>query len=166
MKSKRLLHAKKTRVLLLSKIRGLGKRGESVLVANGYFRNYLLPRELACKYNTEKEKDLQIVNHDQQQYKDIKDLLQDKILFFGEQANTLGVLFNSIKKKNIIENILRNYKDLEESYLKEALMKSRVSIDAPIKQIGVYPIVIEIGDEVIDMKVSVARSLEEAKRGS
>jgi large subunit ribosomal protein L9 len=165
MKSKRLLQAKKTQVLLLSKIRGLGKRGDSVLVANGYFRNYLFPRELACKYNAEKEKELQSVVQEHQEYQEIKNPLQDKVLFFAEQANTLGVLFNSIKKKNIVENILTNYKNIDESYLKESLDKSRIIIDKPIKKIGVYPIMIEMGEEVINMRVSVGRSIEEAKGG-
>ena len=67
----------------------------------------------------------------------------------------------------MIENILKNYhsKELEESRFREYLIKSRISIDPPIKNIGNYSIVIELAEEVIDMKVSVGRSLEEAKKG-
>jgi large subunit ribosomal protein L9 len=165
MKSKRLLHAKKTHVLLLSKIRGLGKRGEGVYVANGYFRNYLMPRDLACRYNEEKQKQLQSSSHESENHKDIVDLLENKVLFFGEQANTLGVLFNSLKKKNIVQNILDSYSMGDRQRLIEVLEKSKIAIDPPIKNIGTHPIIIEVGDEVINMKVSVARSIEEAKGG-
>ena len=165
MKSKRLLHAKKTQVVLLSKIRGLGKRGDAVFVANGYFRNYLQPKELACKYDIEKQKELKTSAQHTNQYEDIHGLLNGKSLLFIENANTLGILFNSIKKKNIIDNIILSHKISDEDRLRTALSKCRIVIDPPIKKIGVYTILIELGDDIIEMRVSVASSIEEAREG-
>lgn len=40
-------------VVLLKDVQGIGKAGESVKVADGYARNYLIPHELAKEINNE-----------------------------------------------------------------------------------------------------------------
>ena len=43
-------------VILVKPVRKLGKVGETVDVANGYGRNYLIPQNLAIRATTKKER--------------------------------------------------------------------------------------------------------------
>jgi large subunit ribosomal protein L9 len=150
------------KVILCQKIRGLGKRNEVVFVRYGYFRNFL-SKGLAVVYN---EKTLEnmlstsneaIVNSIEEKAREIYENLNNKVLFFARQASGTDVLYGSVSKFDIAQEIHKNF-NVE-------IDPKKIIINNIIKKIGVYDIIIDLSETVIiNIKISVNSSIEDAKK--
>ena len=98
-------------IILQEDIEKLGMRGEVVSVAEGYARNYLLPRKLALEANPGNLKRLEkirttlakrtVTERDQAQKQ--ADLLKDVALNFSRKAGESDQLFGSVTSSDIAE---------------------------------------------------------------
>ncbi|PCJ25123.1 MAG: 50S ribosomal protein L9 [Rickettsiales bacterium] len=151
-------------VILVKPDRKLGKVGETVSVANGYGRNYLIPQELAIratKENVEKfaslKKDLEAKNDKNKvDAEKVAKTLEGKNLTFITQSASDGRLFGSVSAKGLA---------IELSKLTgTTLSYSNIKLDDPIKFNGVYNIQLVLHAEVItNILVIVAKSESEAQ---
>ena len=143
-------------VILLNDVEKLGLRGEVVHVADGYARNFLLPRRLAEKATPAKvaeleKRDAQRARHEAasaEQAEAIADTLRKTVLTFDVQAGPTGTLFGSVTSTNIADEIWRTRKIRVD--------RRKIGLDDSIKRIGRYAIPITLFEGVeVEVKTLV-----------
>jgi large subunit ribosomal protein L9 len=136
------------KVILKEDVKNVGKMGQIVDVADGYARNYLVPRELAVEANI---KNIRSLEHEkriiQEKAKKIKNSAQDlahKIstitLMIKAKVGEEGKLFGSVTTMNIAE-LLKN-EGIE-------IDKKKISLDEPIKRLGSYSVNVKLHPEIL-----------------
>jgi len=151
-------------VILVKPVRKLGQVGETVTVANGYGRNYLVPQEFAIratKENVEKfaaiQKDLEAKNSENKvEAEKAAKLIEGKHIDFVTQSAADGRLFGSVSAKSLAIEITK--------FAGITLNYSNILLGAPIKFNGVYNVQIILHPEVVtNILVVVAKSAAEAQ---
>ncbi|MDP4709085.1 MAG: 50S ribosomal protein L9 [Rickettsiaceae bacterium] len=151
-------------VILVKPVRKLGQVGETVTVANGYGRNYLVPQEFAIratKENIEKfaaiQKDLEAKNSENKvEAEKAAKLIEGKHIDFVTQSAADGRLFGSVSAKSLAIEIAK--------FAGITLNYSNILLGAPIKFNGVYNVQIVLHPEVVtNILVVVAKSAAEAQ---
>lgn len=136
------------RVLLLKDIPNLGKAGEVVTVAEGYARNYLLPRRLAEPASAGKLEELHRIR--KQREKKAEDnvrraeetaaRLKNATVRVRATAGEGGKLFGAVTGKDIAAALGKEFGVV--------LDKKQIVLDAPLKEIGTYPIGVRLAPGV------------------
>jgi large subunit ribosomal protein L9 len=143
-------------VILLSDVDKVGLRGEVVHVANGYARNFLLPRRLAeratpAKVAELRRRDEQRTRHEARSVehaREIADVLGRTVLRFEVKAGPSGALFGSVTPTDIADEIWRTRKIRVD--------RRKIELDEPIKRIGRYSVPIEVFQDVeVEVKTLV-----------
>ncbi len=143
-----MVYTMATEVLLLADVEKLGQAGEVVKVADGYARNYLLPKDLAAPVSKEALRRLEKLR------KEREELLRVQKAGAQEQAGKLNgssitirarttdgtALYGSVQVADVVEAI--------GSDLKVDLDKSQVQIDEPFRETGTFDIEIKLHPEV------------------
>jgi large subunit ribosomal protein L9 len=135
-------------VILLNDVEKLGLRGEVVHVADGYARNFLLPRRLAERATPAKvaeleKREAQRARHEAasaEQAEAIADTLRKTVLTFEVQAGPTGTLFGSVTSTNVADEIWRTRKIRVD--------RRKIGLDDSIKRIGRYSIPIAVFEGV------------------
>ncbi len=151
-------------IILLEHVEKLGKMGDKVIVKSGYARNFLLPQNKALRVTEanlaffEKQKaELEARN---------KALFDDATVKSSElnglkvviirQASETGHLYGSVSIRDV-------YKAVNEAGV--SLERRFVSLDKPLKTLGVYEVKISLHPEVSQtILVNIARTADEAKK--
>ena len=134
-------------VILRDDVPNLGKIGQVVRVRPGYARNYLLPRGLAVEANP---KNLRVLEHqkrviavkaarEHKHAEGIAGRLNGLRLTVRARAGEEGRLFGSVTNIDV-ERLLA-----EQGFQVE---RRRIALAEPIKQLGTFPIAIQVGREV------------------
>ena len=134
--------------ILLQDVEELGERGTVVDVSKGYLRNYLVPRKLAqpaTKGALAAAQQRQVAAERAAAEAETKahesaDLLNRTVLTIEQQAGDDGRLFGSVTNQDIADAI-RDARGLK-------VYKRKVHLEDPIKHVGTYMVVVEIGDGV------------------
>lgn len=135
-------------VVLKTDVVSLGVEGDVVNVADGYARNYLIPKGLAMEATSGVLKDLEyrkeaIARKEEKRKaeaeKEAKKFESKKIKITAE-ATDEGTLYGSVNVSDVA-------KALEEQ-LKESIDKSKIVLTDHIKEIGTYPVTIRIHPQV------------------
>lgn len=136
------------KLILISDVTDLGRRGDVVDVAEGYARNFLLPRQKAVRANegamahAEKVRDARVES--ERRARDQAEALATQLVgtrvVLAAQAGDEGKLYGSISVQDVIEGI-RRFTGLE-------LDRSTVVLDNPIKAIGLHEIQIKLHPEI------------------
>ena len=146
------------KVILLDDVTALGRRGEVRDVADGYARNFLIPKKLALSATAGNLTNLDHINRQQDakagRIKADAEALRSRIegLAYEErrQASEEGKLFGSVTSQDIADFLGRNGVKIE---------RRRISLDEPIKTLGESSVGVRIHPEVVaQLKVTVARS--------
>jgi large subunit ribosomal protein L9 len=135
-------------VILLSDVEKVGLRGEVVSVANGYARNFLLPRRLAERATPAKvaelhRRDAAKARHEArsvEQAQEVAALLGKTVLRFEVKAGPTGALFGSVTPTDIADEIWRTRK--------VRVDRRKIALPDPIKRIGRYEVPIEVFQDV------------------
>jgi large subunit ribosomal protein L9 len=134
-------------VILRQNVKEIGRAGEKVKVADGFARNFLIPKGLAVPA-THKNMDLVEREHDLEQLRKSKDLrkaqeLSQKIRKISctivKQVSEGEKLFGSVTAQDVA-------KSLENEGI--FLDKKQVILDEPIKSLGIYPVKIRLAPEI------------------
>lgn len=131
------------KVILREDIAKLGRMGDLVDVADGYGRNYLLPRKLAVPAT---EKNVRALEHErrvietkakklEQGAKAHAQALEGVRLSFSRVAGEEGKLFGSVTAMDIEEGLAAQGHQIE---------RRRIELDHPIKQLGTHEVKIRI----------------------
>lgn len=150
-------------VILLEKIGKLGHFGDKVTVRDGYARNFLIPFKKALRVNKANLEMFESKKAELQKASDeakalaitLQSKIKSKTFIVIRQAGDTGHLYGSVSTRDLSE-VLKN-SGVTVDY-------SKINIDTPIKEIGIYEVKVALHPEVIEtIKVNVARSEEEAK---
>jgi len=137
------------KVILLSDLKALGKRGDVVDVAEGYARNYLLPRSLAA----EASKGALTVLAEQQRAKEkrvaqslaeaqsLAQRIESMPVSVSAKCGANGRLFGTVTSTQIAEAIERAFSI--------SIDRHKIALKEAIKSLGSYPIEIKLGQNVI-----------------
>ncbi len=136
------------RVILLSDVKALGKRGTVVDVAEGYANNFLIPRKLAAEASAGALASLEQQNkakakrqaEDLAQTQEIARIIESKPLSVPARAGGNGKLFGTITNAQIADAIQRSF-DI-------ALDRHKIELKTPIKAVGTYPVEVKLGNNV------------------
>ncbi|MBR2141435.1 MAG: 50S ribosomal protein L9 [Rickettsiales bacterium] len=154
------------KVILTSRIKTLGNIGDVKVVADGYGRNYLLPKKLALIYSEKNYKAFEerrkAIEEEDAKRKatalDVMSKLENKELILIESAGDNDRLYGSIsstKLANFVNTLLKN----------KVVDKNSIYIKEPIKTLGKFTITFDLHPEVsLDKDIIVARSKEEAEK--
>jgi large subunit ribosomal protein L9 len=151
------------KVILKEEVRSLGHIGDIIDVSNGYARNYLLPKKLAVEANTKNVKEFEhnkgILLKKAARIKEASQTLADKLmtasLNIRAKAGEDGKLFGSVTNMDIAEALKVEGFEID---------KKKISIDEPIKRIGIYSVSVKIHPEVnTQVKVNVVSDSLEAQ---
>ncbi len=144
------------KVILMTDVPALGHRGETRDVANGYARNFLLPRKLAVEATAANLKNVEHLKR-QRAKEDHRALEAAKATAARIEALTLSVtarasedgrLYGSVSSQDVLEFLEKNQVPVE---------KRRIQLDDPIKAVGDYQVPIRLlGDVTASLTVSVA----------
>jgi large subunit ribosomal protein L9 len=135
-------------ILLRQDVEKLGKAGEIVNVADGFARNYLLPRKLAAPVTQENlmriELDKRRAEREaarrHQALVDLGKRLETVSSTIAAQATETGTLFGSVGASQIAEALKKEGFDIPED---------AVRLEHPIKETGVYAIEIQLAPDVV-----------------
>jgi large subunit ribosomal protein L9 len=151
-------------LILLQRVEKLGQMGEIVKVKPGYARNFLLPQSKAVratKANRERfERERVQLEAQNIKRRDeaerVAERVQGLTVVLIRQASDAGGLYGSVSGRDISDACTAAGLGIE---------RSQVLLQTPIKSLGISSVRVALHPEVIiDVKVNVARSVEEAEK--
>jgi len=127
------------RVILLKDIENLGKKYEIKEVANGYARNFLIPRGLAKKATKEalkwlkiqKEIEIKKAEEELKKFQALASAIDGQEIIIPVKIGEEGQLFESIASQKIFEKLKE---------LGFEVKKSQIDLLEPIKELGEFPV--------------------------
>jgi large subunit ribosomal protein L9 len=136
------------RLILISDVAELGKRGDVVDVAEGYARNFLLPRKKAVKANegalAQAEKIRTARIEAETKAREVAERMATQLVgsrvVIAAQAGDEGQLYGSVGPADVVEGV-RRFTGVE-------LDRATVEITRPIKAIGLHEIHIKLHPEI------------------
>ena len=136
------------KVVLRSDVAGIGRKGDVLEVANGYARNFLLPRGLAIKATAGVEAQAEGMRRSRAlkqaselaDAKVVAELLAASPLRIAVRAGKEGKLFGSVGSADIVSAIA--------SQLGVTLERRQVELSDPIKAVGTYQVPVELHSEL------------------
>jgi large subunit ribosomal protein L9 len=135
------------KVILKEDIKHVGKMGQIVDVADGYARNYLIPKGLVTEAST---KNIKFLEHEkriiQEKSKKIRNSVQDLAsrissltISIKAKAGEEGKLFGSITTMDVAEALQKEGVEID---------KKKISFEEPIKRLGSYTVNIKLHPDV------------------
>lgn len=114
------------KVVLTQNIKGAGSKGDVLEVSNGYFRNFLAPRNMAVVATEKQVAHVQVqqakatekLENMKESAESIKKKIDGKTINLEEKASEKGKLFAAVSNKEVAEHL-----------------KSELKVDVPAKQV-------------------------------
>ena len=134
-------------VILREDIEKLGSRGEVVKVADGYARNFLLPKRLAVVANESNKKIVEQERHAHvrreaklvDEAQDLSKLLTGVSVTIAQKAGEADQLFGSVTSKDIAEALaVQNF----------TIDRRKIQLEEPIKQLGEFKVPVKLHKDV------------------
>ena len=135
------------KVVLLEEVSGVGKMGDTVEVAPGYARNYLLPRKLATKATPAAIKEAEALKQaeirrqarTEAEIGELAQKLQGISVNIKAKTGAEGKLYGSITSSQIARELKQQGFDLD---------KRKIELSEPIRQVGSFPVTIHISKDM------------------
>ena len=129
------------KVILQQDVRGQGKKGQLVEVAEGYARNFLLPRKLAVPATADAVNTMKLREKAKKaEAEAIAERLKNAPVKVTARAGANGKLFGAVTSKEV-SDALQAQHGIE-------LAKQKIVLDEPIKAFGSYELKAKLGYEV------------------
>lgn len=144
------------KVVLREDVRKLGNKGDIVDVAEGYGRNYLIPRGLADPVTKGVLKEVSLVEksrakQEKRLLKNAQDLaarLEGMSVTVSTRAGEGGKLYGAVTSKDIAAELQR--------LAGKKIDKKKIALAEPIKNLGTYPVQIRLHPGVhVEVEVNV-----------
>lgn len=147
-------------VLLLRDVKRLGKAGEIKRVADGYARNYLIPRKLAVMVteSTIQQVRAKLQAEARRREKEITtaqslaERLPQITLTFKVKAGEKGQLYGSITNADIATSL--------EKEIGQKFDKRKVLLEEPLRHLGSYKVPVKLATDIVP-EVTVVLEAEE-----
>ena len=149
-------------VLLRKDVEQLGRMGDLVKVADGYARNYLLPRMLAVPVTPDNVQEVDKAHQARLQREQEElarvgrqaEMLDGFLCYIAARATGKGHLFGSVGPAQIVEHLAQSGF--------EGIRPSAVSLERPIQELGDYEVEIMLHPDVrAHILVRIAKEEEE-----
>ena len=149
------------KVILLQDVDSLGKKGEVKAVADGYARNFLIPKKMVLMANgqmveqVEADKKLQDskVKFQHDKINKLAKRIANTPIKVEEKANQLGKLFAAVGTPEIAAAMAKQ--------VNWQIDPKNITIENPIKEIGEHQVLIELPDSIkINAKVIVKKTIK------
>ena len=136
------------KVILQQDVRGQGKKGQLIEVAEGYARNFLLPRKLAVPATADAMNTMELREKAKKaedsrlkaEAEAIVEKLKNSPVKVTARAGANGKLFGAVTSKEVSDALQAQY-GIE-------LAKQKIVMDEPIKAYGNYELKVKLGYEV------------------
>lgn len=136
------------RVILCQDVKNLGQKGDVVKVADGYARNYLIPKGLAVEATQGKLKELQRQRQaesekrrrEEEEARKLAARLEDLKVQLRVKTGDLGKIFGAVSNKDIAEALVRDHQI--------SIDKKKVLLEEPIKTPGRYRVELKLHPSV------------------
>ncbi len=136
------------KVILQQDVRGQGKKGQMIEVAEGYARNFLLPRKLAVPATADAMNTMKLQEkarraeeaRQKAEAEAVAEKLKGAVVKLTAKAGANGKLFGAITSKEISEGLLSQH-GIE-------LAKQKIVVEEPIKAYGTYELKAKLGFEI------------------
>ena len=144
-------------IILRKAVDGLGKEGAVLNVADGYARNFLIPKQLAVLAT---EKNRRLLEHEQrvlavkhikgkQEAEKLSIRIADTTCTVQRRAGEGDRLFGSVTTTDLAEALAEQSIEID---------RRQIEIDAPIRDLGVFMVPIRLHADVIaNLQVFVVR---------
>lgn len=142
-------------VILREDVVNLGARGALVKVADGYARNFLLPKRLAVAATAsnkkiveqEKEAHLRREAKAESEAQDLARMMNNTVLKFRHRVGENDQLFGSVTAKDIADELVAQ---------KFHIDRRKVELEAPIRTLGEHEVKLRLHrDVIVPIKVIV-----------
>lgn len=146
------------KIILLQDIKTLGKAGDVKEIAEGYARNFLLPKKMAEVATEEAVKNIQAKKEKEsaenakktEELKKLAEKLKNQKITIKSKAKK-GKLFGSINAKNIAEALQKENLNISEKF---------IIIEEAIKKIGEYKVKLKLAEGI---ETAISLKIEEEK---
>ena len=147
------------RVILKAEVRGLGRTGEVKDVADGYARNYLLPKGLAIEATggelkvlaQERQTEKTRKDRAHQDAEDLAKRLDAVTLVFKLKAGEHGKTFGSVTAKEVADALKKE--------AKAEIDKTKIVLHEPLRSLGVHKVEVRL---LADVRANVTVAIEPA----
>jgi len=149
-------------VILKEDVANLGHRGDVVKVADGYGRNFLLPRKLAMQATEANKNVIEQMKAaaarrsatEKAQAQELVAQLESVVLSFTRKSGENGQLFGSVTSADIAGDLASKGFDVD---------RRKIQLSEPLKSVGDYTVAIKLHREVTaHIKVQVVADAAEA----
>ena len=144
------------KVILLDNIKGVGKKDEIINAADGYARNYLIPKKLAveanaenmAKLNNKKEAASYRKDLEKQNAEELAKKLKGILLKIKVKAGENGKIFGGVTAKEISDSLKGQYGlDID---------KKKIELKETIKTLGEFNVSVKLFEGIIaSLKIEV-----------
>lgn len=149
------------KILLKQDVPNLGKAGEVKTVADGYARNYLIPRGMAViaaggvlkQAKLEQQMEARRQARLQQDTQELATLLKGLTLTFHVRAGENEQLYGSITNTDIAQAL--------EAQVGRAIDRRKIELELPIRRLGSYRVSVRLGDSLVSHIGVVVQQQEE-----
>ncbi len=150
------------KVILMSDVKGSGKKGSVVNVSDGYAKNFLIPKKIAVEatqqalteLNSKKQAEEHREDMEKQNAIQIANTLKNKTVTITLESGKNGKLFGSVTSQNVSDKILQIY----------GVSVDKKKIQLPkegVKSYGTYNIKVKLYPEIIiDMSLMLTEQNE------
>lgn len=147
------------KVILRQDVKGLGKKGQTLTVAEGYGRNFLLPRGLAVEASegavraVEQEKQVQKTREARalKEAQNLRAKLHEQTITVPAKVGESGRLFGSITSKELAGALTR--------LAGAEIDKRQIDLKEPIRTLGTHQVSVKLGyDQVATVTVQVVEA--------
>jgi large subunit ribosomal protein L9 len=136
------------KIILRADVDRVGNKGDLLDVADGYARNYLLPRGLAMAATTGAVAQAESMREarsrrdtaDRESAEAVRDRLSSTVVRIPAQSGTDGRLFGSVTAADVADAIV--------AQLGVELDRKRLHLDEPIRALGVHDVTLRLHAEV------------------
>lgn len=136
------------KVILKEDVKNLGPAGSVVNVADGFARNFLIPRNLAVEAST---RNIKVLEQERKKIEESAKKAKESALEISNRLSTVtiqiqakageeGKLFGSITNADISEALKKEGFDIE---------KKKIILDEPIKRLGTYTVNVKVYQDII-----------------
>ena len=143
-------------VILRSDVANLGRKGDVCTVADGYARNYLVPRGLALRASKGAMAQAESMRRSREQREardregaeQLATRLVASVITVGARAGAEGRLFGSVTTADLAEAV--------EAQSGVVLDRRRIHLEEPIKTLGVHEVPLRLhADVAVQLRVEV-----------
>lgn len=136
------------KVILLTDVKGQGKKNEVIEVSDGYAKNFLIPRKLAKVADAQSLNDVKVkeearlyrIETEKKEAKALAEKLKGIIVKIPASSGADGKLYGSITSKDIAERLEADHKIV--------IDKRKIIMGEPVKAYGKYEIDVKLYTEV------------------